>query len=56
MMAHVPHLRSRGFWAEAWGRYRRRPLAMAALSFVGFLVAIAILAPAIAGTKPVLCR
>jgi peptide/nickel transport system permease protein len=29
---------------------------MAALSFVGFLVAVAILAPAIAGTKPVLCR
>lgn len=29
---------------------------MAALSFVGFLIAVAILAPAIAGTKPVLCR
>ena len=46
---------SHGFWAEAWRRFRRRPLAMAALSFVGFLVAVAILAPAIAGTKPVLC-
>jgi peptide/nickel transport system permease protein len=47
---------SHGFWAEAWQRYRRRPLAMAALAFVGFLVAVAILAPAIAGTKPVVCR
>jgi peptide/nickel transport system permease protein len=47
---------SHGFWAEAWRRYRRRPLAMAALVFVGFLVAVAVLAPAIAGTKPVLCR
>jgi peptide/nickel transport system permease protein len=47
---------SHGFWAEAWQRYRRRPLAMAALMFVGLLVAVAILAPAIAGTKPVLCR
>ncbi len=47
---------SHGFWAEAWQRYRRRPLAMVALSFVGFLVAVAILAPAIAGTKPVVCR
>jgi peptide/nickel transport system permease protein len=47
---------SQGFWAEAWRRYRRRPLAMTAVSFVGFLVAVAILAPAIAGTKPVLCR
>jgi peptide/nickel transport system permease protein len=47
---------SHGFWAEAWRRYRRRPLAMAAVMFVGFLIAVAILAPAIAGTKPVLCR
>jgi peptide/nickel transport system permease protein len=47
---------SHGFWVEAWRRYRRRPLAMAALAFVGFLVAVAILAPAIAGTKPVVCR
>ena len=45
-----------GFWVEAWRRYRRRPLALAALGFVGFLVAVAVLAPAIAGTKPVLCR
>jgi peptide/nickel transport system permease protein len=46
----------RGFWAEAWHRFRRRPLAMAALALVAFLAAVAILAPAIAGTKPVLCR
>ena len=45
-----------GFWAEAWRRYRRRPLAMAAVMFVAFLVAVAVFAPAIAGTKPVLCR
>jgi peptide/nickel transport system permease protein len=48
--------RSHGFWAEAWRRYRRRPLAMAALAFVGSLVFVAIFAPAIAGTKPVLCH
>jgi len=46
----------RGFWAEAWSRYRRMPLAMAALVFVGLLGAIAVLAPVIAGTKPVACR
>ncbi len=51
-MAH----RSSGFWAEAWRRYRRRPLGIAALGFVGLLVVIAVFAPAIAGTKPVLCR
>lgn len=48
--------RSRGFWGDAWQRFRRRPLAVAAVSFIGFLAAVAILAPAIAGTKPVLCR
>jgi peptide/nickel transport system permease protein len=47
---------SSGFWAEAWRRYRRRPLAMAALSFVAGLGLVAVLAPAIAGTKPILCR
>jgi peptide/nickel transport system permease protein len=31
-------------------------LALAALAFVGFLVLVAAFAPAIAGTKPVLCR
>ena len=45
-----------GFWADAWRRFRRRPLAMAALAFVACLAAVALLAPAIAGTKPVLCR
>ncbi|MFM8290838.1 MAG: ABC transporter permease [Planctomycetia bacterium] len=48
--------RARGFWAEAWRRYRQRPLGLAALAFVGFLVLVAVLAPAIAGTKPVVCR
>ena len=48
--------RSRGFWAEAWRRYRRRPLAMAATAFVAGLFLVALFAPAIAGTKPVLCR
>jgi peptide/nickel transport system permease protein len=47
---------SRGFWTEAWARLVRKPLAVAALSFVALLVAVAVLAPAIAGTKPVLCR
>ena len=48
--------RSTGFWAEAWRRFRRKPLAMAALAFVSLLMLVAGLAPAIAGTKPVICR
>jgi len=42
--------------AEAWRQFRRRKLAMAALSYVGFLVLVAAFAPAIAGTKPVICK
>lgn len=47
---------SRGFWAEAWERYRGRPIGMIALAFVVFLTVVASFAPAIAGTKPVICR
>jgi len=45
---------SRGFWAEAWRRFRRRKLAMAALVLVLFLVGVALGAPAIVGTKPII--
>jgi len=48
--------RSRGFWAEAWLRFRRRKLAMTALFYVIFLTFVAIFAPAIAGTKPIVCK
>ena len=47
---------ARGFWGEAWGRYRRRPLGLVALGYVILLLVVAAFAPAIAGTKPVLCR
>jgi peptide/nickel transport system permease protein len=48
--------KSRGFWAEAWLRFRLRKLAMTALLFVGLLTLVAILAPAIVGTKPLICK
>jgi peptide/nickel transport system permease protein len=51
-----PAARSIGFWGEAWRRFRRRKLAMTALAFVVFLSLIAILAPAIVGTKPLICK
>ena len=47
---------SRGFWAEAWLRFRRRKMAMAALWYVVFLGLVAIFSPAIAGTKPIVCK
>jgi peptide/nickel transport system permease protein len=45
-----------GYWSEVSRRFRRRKLSMAALLFVGFLVFVAIFAPAIAGTKPIVCK
>lgn len=48
--------KSRGFWAEVWSRYRRRKLAMTALAFIAFLGLVALFAPAIAGTKPIVCQ
>ena len=52
----LPMAQPRGFWAEAWLRFRRRPRSMAALIFVIFLALVALFAPAIAGTKPIVCR
>lgn len=47
---------SPGFWRDAWQRFRRRKLAMAALLFVLFLTLVAIFSPAIAGTKPIVVK
>jgi len=47
---------SEGYWKETWRRFRRRPLAMAALVYVLFLCLVALLAPAIVGTKPILVK
>ncbi len=48
--------KSVGFWKEAWSRFRRRKMAMTAFYFVCFLAVVALLAPAIAGTKPIVCK
>jgi peptide/nickel transport system permease protein len=56
----TPHVakapRSRGFAADSWRRFSRRPLAMAALFYVIALGLVAIFSPAIAGTRPVVCK
>lgn len=49
---HVSH----GFWHEAWRQFRKRKLALGAVYFVGFLVLVALFAPAIAGTRPIVCK
>jgi peptide/nickel transport system permease protein len=47
---------SAGFWREAWRRFRTRKLSMLALGFVVFLALVALFAPAIVGTKPIVCK
>jgi peptide/nickel transport system permease protein len=52
----LPDGTSPGFWREAWRRFRRRKLTMIAVVYVLMLTIVAIFAPAIAGTKPIVCR
>jgi peptide/nickel transport system permease protein len=47
---------ARGFWRETWRRFRQRRLALLALCYVLFLAVVAIFSPAIAGTKPIVCK
>ena len=47
---------SRSFWEEAWQRFQRRRMAMMSLCFVLILALIALFAPMIAGTKPIVCK
>lgn len=48
--------KSLGFWGETWSRFRRRPMAMLALVYVAGMAVVAFSAPAIVGTKPVICK
>jgi peptide/nickel transport system permease protein len=54
--ATAPAPVARGFWGEAWLRFRKRKLSMAALYYVLFLTLVALFAPAIAGTKPIVVK
>lgn len=45
-----------GYWRETWGYFRRRKLSVIALAFVSFLCLVALFAPLIAGTKPIVCK
>jgi peptide/nickel transport system permease protein len=47
---------ARGFWRETWRRFRRRKLCMIALVYVMFLCFVALFAPLLVGTKPIVCK
>jgi peptide/nickel transport system permease protein len=48
--------RSPGFWRESWRRFRRDRIALLALAGVAFLALVALAAPLIVGTRPIVCR
>ncbi len=43
-----------GFWAQTWGAFRRDPAALGGLALIALLVALALLAPLLAGSLPLL--
>jgi ABC-type dipeptide/oligopeptide/nickel transport system permease subunit len=45
-----------GFWGDAWRRFRKKTVPMIALGYVLFLALIALFAPVIVGTKPIVCK
>lgn len=46
----------RGFWSDAWRRFKKRRSSMIALWFVVLLALLAVLSPLIAGSKPIVCK
>jgi len=48
--------KSPNFWVETWQRFKGRKMAMLALFYIAFLGFVAVFAPAIAGTKPIICE
>ena len=46
----------RGYWSEVWRQFRKRRLAMIALVYILFLSVVALCAPMIAGTRPIVCK
>jgi peptide/nickel transport system permease protein len=55
-IARVESASAAGYWTETWRNFRRRKLSMIALAYVVFLCIVALCAPLIAGTKPIVCK
>lgn len=47
---------TRGYWAETWHRFRKKKIAMLALGYVIVMAVIAVLSPALVGTKPIVVK
>src|SRR5258708_3899486 len=49
---HIPKRTSRGLWRDAWRRLLRNKLAVAGMSFIAFMIGVAILANLLAPYDP----
>ena len=47
---------TRGYWAETWHRFRKKKIAMIALTYVVVMAVVAVLSPVLVGTKPVIVK
>jgi len=52
VMRGVGQQEAKGFWADAWSRVLRRPLAVVALGWISIIAAAAVFAPVIASAHP----
>lgn len=55
-MSDRPAAGAKGFWADAWSRVLRRPLAILALTWIAIVAFFAVFAPLIANGHPLLWR
>lgn len=52
LMQGIGHAPSQGFWLDAWNQVRKRPMAVVAMCWVGFMVFFALFAPLLASGHP----
>ncbi len=53
LMQGIGIMEAKGFWADAWSQVLKRKMAVAALIWLGFLAALALLAPFLASGHPI---
>jgi peptide/nickel transport system permease protein len=52
----TPAVASHGYWSETWRRFRRKPVAVIALTYVGFMAVVGVFSPVLVGSKPILVK
>jgi peptide/nickel transport system permease protein len=52
VMRGLGQVEAKGFWADAWSRVLRRPMAVCALAWIGVIATMAVFAPVLANAHP----